>query len=159
MSPFFQDWRPRRLLWPLSLMVILMCASGKGQVELPFTFGLPDFDKIAHFGVFGLLTVGVARAGGSRAHGFGWSLAGMLWAVLYGLLDETLQGFNPHRSGFDVGDWLADVLGAVTAVFLWRGWAWGRHFLETPLRFRKSFQPPVPIPDPTLPPPGQRTEP
>ena len=139
MSQHPPPWRPRRLFWPLGLMALVALISGKGQISVPFTFGLPSFDKLAHFGVFGLIMVSTARVGGERGRGFGWSLTGALTAVLFGLVDEILQGQNPHRTGLDVADWLADVTGALTAMFLWRGWDWGHRLLETPLRLPRPW--------------------
>ena len=132
--------------------------SGRGEVPKEFSLGLPDFDKLVHFAVFGLVALLFARIGGRDSRKFGWSLAGLLAAVLFGLGDEVLQGHNPHRSGFDVADWLADVAGAVTAITLWRGWDLGHRLLEAPLRlpgglFRNPARraPVVPVSPPILP--------
>jgi VanZ family protein len=73
-------------------------------------------DKIGHIGAFGGMVVIVELAllelGTSRRRG--WAF---LASVATGGLLELVQAALPHRSA-DVGDWVADCIGAVLAVGL-----------------------------------------
>lgn len=75
---------------------------------------IPQWDKVCHAFAF---------AGGAvilawtlwRAHPLRWRVILPLVIVtvsLYGASDEWHQQFTPGRSAKDVGDWLADTLGA-----------------------------------------------
>lgn len=72
-------------------------------------------DKIEHFSVYALLGILILQALPLRLHGPPRWLTAFAIASLFGLLDETLQHFNPARTG-DPLDWLADSLGALLAV-------------------------------------------
>lgn len=86
-------------------------------------------DKFAHFAVYGLLATLVCRVGG---HSWRAGAVAVLIASAYGASDEWHQSFVPGRFS-DVGDWLADTIGAVLAVALYCGWTRYREFLEYPL--------------------------
>jgi VanZ family protein len=108
----------RRLLiayWP-GLLWALLTASVAGASELPRTPAIPHLDKAAHFGVYAVLGVLL---------GWGWLRAGrrparvwlLLFALLLGASDEFRHARNPQRSA-EIGDWVADALGAATGLFL-----------------------------------------
>jgi VanZ family protein len=127
--------RRRQLLWPVLLTAAITCES----VEAVPSVG-PEwlsFDKLAHFGVFGLLATAIARLDQAKH----WRLLGALWAIVlvsvYGFGDELLQGFTPNRS-MEFADWLADTLGATVAVVVYLRWTWYRRVLETPLQRRRQ---------------------
>ena len=112
-----------------------------------------SFDKLAHFGVFGLLATAIARLEPARR----WPLLGPLWAIIlvsvYGMAIEFLQSLTPMRS-MEYDDWVADTLGAAVAVILYLRWTWYRRLLERPAR-RRSRQPrveisPEPVPNPPV---------
>ena len=71
-------------------------------------------DKIAHateYAIFGAL---LARAFGVRR--WWWAIiAGALW----GVSDELHQTFTPQRSGNDLGDMTADLVGSTIGATLW----------------------------------------
>ena len=75
-------------------------------------------DKVDHFCVYGLIAVPVLNALPDRLQGTARWLTAFAIVSLFGLWDETLQHFNPARTG-DPLDWLADSLGALTAVILY----------------------------------------
>jgi hypothetical protein len=116
--------------WPLALTAVVTWES----VSAIPSVGPPwlSFDKLAHFGVFGLLATTIARL--ERAQR--WPLLGALWAIIlvsvYGMGIEILQSFTPTRS-MEYGDWVADTLGAALAVGLYLGWTWYRRLLEFPV--------------------------
>ena len=71
-------------------------------------------DKIAHateYAIFGAL---LARALGARR----WWLA-ILVGALYGVSDEFHQTFTPRRSGNDLGDMTADLVGSALGATAW----------------------------------------
>jgi len=108
--------------WPLLLATVIFFASGHGDVASPNIVG---FDKVAHFAVFGLLATLVARTGCRP-----W--VAMLLVSFYGLADEWRQSFTPGRF-VEVADWVADTLGAITAVAIYTRWTRYRVWLEMPV--------------------------
>ena len=89
---------------------------------------LPDaafalWDKFNHFAAF---TVGGWLAGSAlhtsypRAGGRRIVVLAVLLLAAFGLFDEVLQTITPGRTGADVFDWTADVIGAVTGAVLSR---------------------------------------
>ncbi len=135
-NPLSRDVETQAPLWgrwiyAIVLATMIVMASGRSSVASP---GIVDFDKAAHFAIFGLLATLVARAGFGPAR--------MWWAVLivsvFGLTDEWHQGSTPGRS-MEVYDWVADTLGAMTAVTLYRYLGWYRGLLEKPL-FRRNVR-------------------
>ena len=108
-----------------------MVASGRSSIAAP---QIVDFDKVAHFAVFGLLATLVSRAGFKPSR-MGWAV---LIVSLFGFTDELHQGSTPGRS-MEVYDWIADTLGALTAVALYRYLGWYRRVLEKPL-FRRNVR-------------------
>ena len=123
-----------RWLWASALAALIVFASGNNpQSPVPTFIG---FDKVAHFGVFGLLATLVLRTQGVWQRP-GWRAAIAIGAVsLFGLTDEWHQSFTPGRS-VEFADWIADTTGAALAVTLYLRWPWYRRLLETPLRLRR----------------------
>jgi VanZ family protein len=112
-------------LWapPIAEMAGLFWASSRSDLAT-----LPGHisDKVAHFGAFGLLGVLVLRAwAGGRWAGVNRRSVLFTAAVgaAYGAFDELHQLFTPGRSS-SIGDWLADVLGTLTAILLALTGAW-----------------------------------
>lgn len=109
-------------------MATLVYASSFARAS-PVAPDIFQFDKLAHFCIFGLLGTLFFRA--SRI-GFGerrrW-VSAYLCVIAFGVLDEILQIFNPNRS-FDPYDWIADGMGPLLALYLYRNWTWYRELLE-----------------------------
>lgn len=74
-------------------------------------------DKVDHFCVYGLLATLVFQALPSHLQGTRRWLCAFALTSAFGIWDETLQHFNPARTG-DPLDWFADSLGALAAVVL-----------------------------------------
>ena len=121
---------PSRWQWIYAVLLaaLIVTASGRSQVASP---GIVDFDKAAHFAVFGLLATLVVRP---------LSRSRTWWAVVivavFGASDEMRQGLTPGRS-MEFADWIADTAGAVVAVAVYTFWPWYRRLLERPLWKRK----------------------
>jgi VanZ family protein len=115
----------RKFLWPALVAATIFFASSHSAVAAP---GIHNFDKIAHFSVYGLLATLLVRLGhGPRAIAFA-----LLLTSLYGASDEWHQSYVPGRSS-EVADWCADTLGGALAIALYAGWPWYRARLEAPL--------------------------
>ncbi len=142
-----RSWAVPRWVWPVLLAIGITTASGQSSMPAP---EIVNFDKLAHFLVFGLLATLVARAEGVSS----WPGLGMGWAVVlvsaFGGVDEWHQGHTPGRY-VEVADWVADTLGAALAVTLYARWGWYRRFLEMPVgrRKRRVETPAATVPDKT----------
>jgi len=71
-------------------------------------------DKIIHATEYAVFAFLLARAFGLRR----WWLAIVIGA-LYGVGDEFHQTFTPHRSGNDLGDMTADLIGSALGATAW----------------------------------------
>ena len=83
------------------------------------------FDKWVHIGFFAVLVVLWNWAANSTKKNY--TVLIMILAAAYGMLVELVQhNFIPNR-GFDIGDWIADVVGSFVGLWLWlrfvRHWA------------------------------------
>ena len=77
------------------------------------------WDKAAHFAVF---VVGAALLALALRWWTTWpplriAVVTVVAISAYGATDEWHQLYTPGRSGADVGDWIADTLGAIAAAF------------------------------------------
>lgn len=114
-------------LWPVLIVGSVFFASGQSEIATPgFSFSV---DKIGHFAVFGALATSIVRLQFFRLREWKGALTVLLLVSVWGGLDEFRQSFTPGRS-VEVDDWLADTLGALTAVLLYQGWPGYRRFLE-----------------------------
>ncbi len=81
-------------------------------------------DKIQHFGYFfgggGLLTAALFRLKPDQPAWEKIILTVVILLACVGWLDEWHQTFTPGRSGNDVYDWLADVLGALVGALTFK---------------------------------------
>ncbi len=92
--------------------------SGRPVPEAP-TVDIPGFDKVLHFTYFLigaiLLSIALHLRRDPRRASFPWSLLVVTISLAaIGALDEWHQSWIPTRSGNDLGDWIADVLGSLT---------------------------------------------
>lgn len=115
----------RTWLWPILVAAAIFIESGHGVVAGP---DLPNFDKVAHFFIYGLLATLLLRTSTLRELSRGAWIA-LVLTSLYGVSDEFHQSFTPGRS-VDVLDWVADTCGAGLALFCYTRWALYRSILE-----------------------------
>ncbi len=119
----------RFLIPPIALLATIAWASSfdEGSPQGP---DIVNFDKLAHFFVFGLLaTLWFRSTPGPLQSNRRFALAFIL-TVLYGIVDEWIQHYNPLRSS-DVLDIVADGAGAAAAILVYRSWGLYRRVLET----------------------------
>lgn len=79
------------------------------------------WDKVNHFLAFtigGWLAAQALLVSRPRAPRLGLVLIAVVLIAAFGALDEALQTLTPGRSGADVDDWTADVLGAITGALV-----------------------------------------
>ncbi|PAW65540.1 MAG: hypothetical protein B9S34_10790 [Opitutia bacterium Tous-C1TDCM] len=122
--------RRRAVVWPLAIAALIFVASSRSQVA---GVDISMSDKVVHFCVYGLLATLVCRVG----RGWRGAVLGLVVASVYGASDEWHQSTVPGRAA-ELADWVADTLGAATAVVLYTGWGAYRKLLETPLRWRRA---------------------
>lgn len=115
--------------WFLLLAATIFYASGGAAPKVPRIFSFQDFDKWAHFFIFGLLALLALRAMNRCAPTASQALLAWLLATLFGVGDELHQFTNPHRT-FDTGDMLADTLGAALACASYACWTGFRRAME-----------------------------
>lgn len=101
---------------------MIVLASSRSQVSAP---EIVNFDKLAHFCVYGLLGSLVFRCRTGRH----WAWWAVLIVSAFGGTDELHQSFTPGRT-MEWGDWICDTMGAALAVFLYARWTWYRRLLE-----------------------------
>lgn len=120
-------WQEGRVVFPTLLAIGIVSLSGTENPAAPG--GIPFFDKLAHFCVFGLLATLIIRLVPEKLR-WPWGATGVVLLVsLFGLSDEFHQSFTPGRS-VEFADWVADTLGALVAVWLYCRWGAYRRLLE-----------------------------
>jgi VanZ family protein len=128
-------FRPE-VAWPFVLAVTITWCSGY-PAELP-EVGWFQIDKIGHFGLYGALATAIARIPALKH----WPGIGAWWALMlasaYGMGDEFRQSLTQGIRTPDWHDWLADTLGAITAVSLYLHWNWYRRLMETPVLKKRA---------------------
>lgn len=89
--------------------------------SIPVPENIWQFDKIAHFGMFFVLSIAIYydyyRLHKGSPNKFKWVLFGLIIPVIYGGLIEIVQQRYFGRSG-DLFDFAADSLGSLTATGL-----------------------------------------
>ena len=108
--------RTTRLFW----FALLCWAGGMLWLSSLTPQELPDaafiaWDKINHFlayGVGGWLAAGALRLSRPLAPVAGRIVLAVVLVAAFGIVDEVTQALTPGRTGGDIGDWIADVLGA-----------------------------------------------
>ena len=138
----------RETVLPLLLAATITLCSG-------FPAAVPEsrwfeWDKLGHFAAYGALATAILRNRGLA----GWPVLGSWWALLlaslYGMGDEFRQSLTHGIRTPDWHDWLADTIGATTAVTCYLKWNWYRRWMEFPVLKRKPAKPqPVEVPSAT----------
>jgi len=128
----------RAWIWPLLVAATIFLASSRSQIATP---SITNFDKVAHFSVYGLLATLVVRL---RICGRWAPWLALVLVSFYGVTDEFHQSFVPGRS-CDVADWIADTSGAALAILLYSRWTWYRQRLEMPVRRNRRIENSAPL--------------
>lgn len=118
--------RTARLLWGALLcwagaILFLSSLTPQQLPEAAFLF----WDKVNHFAAYavgGFLAASALRVSRRRAKTATVLLLAVMLVAAFGALDEAVQTLTPGRSGADIGDWVADVLGATAGALLSLPW-------------------------------------
>jgi len=119
----------RAHFWPFAIMMAVIAASSSSRLATPDLSFTMSPDKLAHFLVFGLLATSVLRIPFFFKLGWRGALAAACIVSVCGMLDEFRQSMTPGRA-VELNDWLADTLGAIVAVLVYRYWPLYRRILE-----------------------------
>lgn len=111
MSEGLKRWWPA-LLWAATIFTL---SAQRRLVQLP---GALSWDKLQHCAAYAVGGAAFAYALRARARG-PWPWAAAALGILYGASDELHQWFVPGRSS-DWRDWVADSLGVMAGIFLYR---------------------------------------
>ena len=113
-------WALCFLLW--FILLNLLSHGNRFHPPVDFVFNIPHFDKVVHFGFFfggaGLLSAAVFLSKKPS-----WKQLVIIVTValsLIGIWDEFHQSFFMNRTGNDPWDWLADTLGALCGVLVFK---------------------------------------
>lgn len=107
------------------LPLIVYCLLIYIQSDYPSPEKLPSFkfmDKVLHFVAYGVMGILFYRAYQTlriKNHRQILILLSVVSASLYGISDEIHQHFIPYRNA-DILDVIADILGAICCVYLYR---------------------------------------
>ena len=120
---------------PISLAISIFVASSTQHlavlnVNIPFS---PD--KLLHLLIFGLLATVILRTKKLKQLRTRDLIVSIFIVSTYGILDEIHQSFTPGRS-VELGDWIADTIGAFTAVILYGRCESYRKILEYRVKFK-----------------------
>ncbi|MEC8333636.1 MAG: VanZ family protein [Verrucomicrobiota bacterium] len=120
---------------PISLAVSIFVASSNQHlavlnVNIPFSA-----DKLLHLLIFGLLATLILRTKKQKQLRIRDMIVSISIVSTYGILDEMRQSFTPGRS-VELGDWIADTIGAFTAVILYGRYESYRNILEYRVEFK-----------------------
>ena len=114
---------------PFSLAVSIFIASGSQHLATPNIYISYSPDKLLHFLIFGLLATVILRTRKLKQLRLRDLIISIVIVSVYGVFDEIRQSFTPGRS-IEIGDWVADTVGAIVAVILYAQWKGYRHLLE-----------------------------
>ena len=114
---------------PFSLAVSIFIASGSQHLTTPNIYIPYSPDKLLHFLIFGLLATVILRTRKLKQLRLHDLIISIIIVSVYGIFDEIRQSFTPGRS-VEIGDWVADTVGAIVAVILYAQWKGYRHLLE-----------------------------
>lgn len=117
----------RRRRHAIALWTALLCwacailwLSSLSPNELPdaaFAF----WDKLNHFAAFGVggwLAASALRVSRPHARPATVLILAVVLVAAFGVLDEAVQTLTPGRAGGQLGDWIADALGATAGAML-----------------------------------------
>ena len=122
---------------PFSLAVSIFIASGSQHLATPKIYIPYSPDKLLHFLIFGLLATVILRTRKLKQLRLRDLIISIVIVSVYGVFDEIRQSFTPGRS-IEIGDWIADTVGAIAAVILYCQWKGYRHLLERRVQIKAT---------------------
>ena len=122
---------------PFWLAVSIFIASGSQHLATPNIYITYSPDKLLHFLIFGLLATVILRTRKLKQLRLRDLIISVIIVSVYGIFDEVRQSFTPGRS-VEIGDWIADTVGASVAVILYSQWKGYRHLLERRVQIKAT---------------------
>ncbi len=111
-----KSWWGGAIAWAVLIEALLLWPH---PPALPQPIAFSGADKVVHLTLFGTQAFLMARALGARGRRLWWAL---LVTSAFGALTEIEQHFIPSRS-MELGDWMADTLGAAIGLAVIAWWA------------------------------------
>jgi len=121
-KPFIFYWLPLILY----CLIIYIQSANPSPDQIP---SIPFVDKVFHFAAYGIMGILFYRAYQTlriKDNLPTLMLLSVVSASLYGISDEIHQSFVPFRDA-EVGDVIADIIGAFSGVYLYRAFVVSRH--------------------------------
>lgn len=110
------------ILW--AIIILILCGAPSSEFPSVGFLNIPHLDKVVHFGlyfVFTLLLISenntLRLSGGSTKKSL---LIGFTFAVVYGGLIEIMQMLVFTSRGADIVDFLANLIGSITAILCYK---------------------------------------
>lgn len=122
---------------PFSLAVSIFIASGSQHLVTEDIYISYSPDKLLHFLIFGLLATIILRTRNLKQLHLRDLIISVIIVSVYGFFDEIRQFFTPNRSA-EIGDWIADTVGAITAVSLYTRSKGYRNLLERRVQIKAT---------------------
>ena len=120
---------------PFSLAISILIASNSQHLSMPKIYNSYSPDKLLHFLIFGLLATVILRTRKLNQLRTRDLIISVITVSFYACFDEICQSFTPGRS-VEIRDWIADTVGAITAVSLYGRWKGYRQLLEFRIQFK-----------------------
>lgn len=113
---------PKLWLFLFVLWLSALCVASSLHTGLPVQSPkIPHFDKFLHYAYFlcgsMVFNTWLLLKLGRESSSFVRHLIIIILFGIFGATDEYRQTFTPGRSGNDLYDWFADILGACTGLF------------------------------------------
>lgn len=105
----------RRWMPPVAWAVCILIATSIPGAHIP-RVNIPDFDKMVHFGFYGVFALLMFRALESPSV-MRRVITVLIGIAIFAALDEFHQRFIPGRY-MDLEDWMADMAGAMVGLVL-----------------------------------------
>lgn len=100
-------------------LVAIIYLANIDAIPMRYLYAIPNFDKVGHFTLFGMLSFFVNRAMGCRRKELLGNvvLVGSLWVTSFVVLEEVSQIFIESRN-FDISDLMYDMVGIYLGGFV-----------------------------------------
>nr|WP_320117722.1 VanZ family protein [uncultured Marinifilum sp.] len=110
----------RNIIW--AIIIFILCSVPGDDLPKTSAFEIPYFDKIVHFGMFFVMGIFLLAelSFQTRLKRKSRIIVSLLVIAFYGAIIEYLQqNFFVNRSG-DYADLAADIIGGITAIFMYQ---------------------------------------
>ena len=110
------------LIW--ALIIMILCGAPSSSFPTVRFFNIPHFDKVVHFGLYVIFTLLLISETNTKRKLGGLDrkaiIISLVIAIAYGLLIELMQLLVFESRGAEFWDFVANTIGAITAVLTYR---------------------------------------